>query len=156
VALLCHPWLKNTVLRFIRSFFRNQELVFLALLCAVAVQQFPLQRHIEISRLQHYSLAAYVVALGFMLQMVWSWRHLTTWGRVTLGCSSAYLGTFAMYFYSSPWLDSRVSLQTEGQSTELQMYLIIFGVVGAFVGILWIIWNIDERRRSRGVRKNDE
>ena len=87
------------------------------------------------------------MALGFALQIIWSWRRLTIWGRITLGLSALYLGTFAIYFYSHPWLDIRVSLQTEGQSEELQLFMLAFGIFGGAVAIMWICWNRDERKR---------
>lgn len=141
------------VLTICRQLVRNEEIVLLSLIGAVALINFPLQHHIILSRFQHYSLAIFVVAVGFLLQLVWSWRKMGLWGRLTFATSALYLAGFAGLFYLNPWLDSSVSLQTESQMTEKDIYAAIFAISGIPVGLIWIRWCVEELQAERSRKR---
>ena len=114
-------------------------------LAAVALLKFPLQHHIALSRFQHYGLCLYVWALGFILQTVLSWRSLTARGRVCLLITGFYLSTFAYIFYQSPWLDWRMSVQTEEQDFLRVVYTLLCALLGFIVFVFWLAWVLERR-----------
>lgn len=66
-----------------------------------------------------------------------------------------YVGLFAMVFYSSPWLDVKMAVQTEEQGLLRILYSILCALLGIIVAILWLIWVIEDK--PEGVlEKNEE
>ncbi len=138
------------LLTILRQATRNEEIVLLSLIAAVCLLNFPLQHYIILSRFQHYAAGICVVAVGFLIQLVWSWRQIGLWGRLTFLASGLYLAGFAGLFFINPWLDSSVSLQTESQMTEKDIYAAIFAVSGIPVGLIWIRWCSEEFQNKHG------
>ena len=135
----------RTILAFIRNQIRHQEISLAMFLAAFALLKFPLQHHIALSRFQHYGICLYVWALGFLFQTIWSWRYLTVRGRACLISTGMYVGIFAVIFYQSPWLDSRMAVPTDDQELLRIFYTIICAVLGFFVSVFWLAWVLERR-----------
>lgn len=149
--------LQNLV-RTLRENIRYQEFIALSFVLAFILVSFPLQRHIEISRYQHYSFGLYTIAVGFLIQAVWSWRQVNRWGRVTLVCASIYFTVFASFFYTNPWLGN-ADLATEQQLAEKQNTAISLLVAAIPLCIVWIVWNSEQDtspKRKTKSSKNDD
>lgn len=129
---------------------RNQEICLIMFVAAIALLKFPLQHHITLARFQHYGLCLYVWSLGFFLQTVWSWRNLTVRGRACLLSTGFYVGLFAIIFYESPWLDSRMAVQTDEQNLLRLLYAAICGALGLVVAIIWLVWLSEKRNQTEG------
>ena len=56
-----------------------------------------------------------------------------------------YVGIFAMVFYSNPWLDVKMSVQTEDQGLLRILYSILCALLGIVVAVLWLIWVIEDK-----------
>ncbi len=125
---------------------KQQEICLLSFIGAVALLKFPLQHHITLARFQHYGLCLYVWALGFILQTIWSWRYLSIRGRASLLATGFYIGTFALIFYESPWLDTRMAVQTDEQDILRVVYALTCAVLGFIVSGLWLAWVIERKK----------
>ncbi len=123
---------------------RHLELVLIAMIIAVVARNFPLQHYMPLSRYQHWSIALYIWALGFFIQAAWSWRKLTTNGKIALIAAGTYVSGAAMALYTNPWLDTTVSLQTTEQAETRYLLSAVWAVGGVLVGIVWMRWGLVE------------
>jgi hypothetical protein len=120
-------------------------------LLAFALLKFPLQHYITLSRFQHYGICLYVWSLGFFLQTIWSWRRLTVRGRTCLLTTGYYVATLAMIFYQNPWLDTRMAVVTEEQELLKGLFVLICGLFGFIVAIIWVIWIVERKPNSKEI-----
>lgn len=114
-------------------------------LAGLALFKFPLQHHMILARFQHYGLCLYVWSLGFFFQTIWSWRYLTGIGRASLLSTGTYLAIFGFIFYESPWLDSRMAVQTEEQDLLRLAYAAAGALFGSIIVILWLVWMLERK-----------
>jgi len=112
---------------------------------AFSLYKFPLQHHITLARFQHYGICLYVWALGFVLQVIWSWKRLSARGRACQISTALYVGTFALIFYENPWLDSRMSVQTMEQDFLRLAYAILCALFGLVVSVIWVFWLLEQK-----------
>lgn len=129
----------------IHNHIKHQEIALFMFIIAVGLFKFPLQHHITLARFQHYGICLYVWSLGFLIQTVWSWKYLTIRGRIAMISTGLYVGLFAIVFYTSPWLDVRMAVQTEDQGLLRILYSILCALLGIIVAILWLIWVIEDK-----------
>ena len=135
----------QNLLNTLKNQVRHQEICLLTFILAFATLKFPLQHHIILARYQHYGICLYIWSLGFVLQTVWSWRKLTPKGRLCLLATGAYVGSFALIFYQSPWLDSRMAIQTDEQDAFLLVYRLVCAVFGFIVSVTWLAWLMERK-----------
>ena len=129
----------------LRKQLRHQEITLLMFLAAIALLKFPLQHYITLARFQHYGLCLYIWSLGFILQTIWSWRQLTARGRTCLISTGLYIGLFAVIFYESPWLDSRMAVQTDEQNILRLLYAALCALCGLIDAIIWLFWLLEKK-----------
>lgn len=137
--------MNTNLLSSLRNNFRHQEIALVMFIMALGLLKFPLQKHITLARFQHYGLCMYVWSLGFFIQAIWSWRYLTIRGRLAMLSSGCYIGVFAMLFYSSPWLDVKMAVQTEEQNFLRMIYALLCGLLGFVVAVIWLAWMIEDK-----------
>ncbi|MBX9571483.1 MAG: hypothetical protein K2X77_21505 [Candidatus Obscuribacterales bacterium] len=134
---------------------KHQEIALFMFIVAVCLFKFPLQKHITLARFQHYGICLYVWSLGFLIQTVWSWKYLTARGRLAMLSTGFYVGIFAMVFYSSPWLDVKMAVQTEDQGLLRILYSILCALLGIVVAIFWLIWVIEDKSEDELEKSED-
>jgi hypothetical protein len=135
----------ENIVKNLKNQVRHQEICLLSFILAFAMLKFPLQHHIILARYQHYGICLYIWSLGFFLQTVWSWRKLTPKGRLCLLATGSYVGTFALIFYQSPWLDSRMAIQTDEQEAFRLVYTLICVLFGFLVSVTWLAWLVERK-----------
>lgn len=120
---------------------------------AFCLLKFPLQHYMSLARFEHYGICMFVWAMGFFMQSIWSWRHLSVKGRCCQIATGIYVGTFAIIFYQSPWLDARMSVQTQEQDLLRLAYAGLSAVFGCVVSLIWLAW-ILERHDEKAETSN--
>ncbi len=135
----------NKFLEALRKQVQHQEITLFMLFLAFCLLKFPIQHHISIARFQHYGLCLYLWSLGYFFQLIWSWKHLTRKGRASLFSTGVYVGIFAIIFYSSPWLDVRMAVQTEEQDILRLVYSAVCAGLGFIVAIIWLSWVLERK-----------
>lgn len=128
----------------------------MSFLGGIAVLLTPLQRHMTLSRFQHYSLGIFVIALGCLLQAVVSWRQLSWWGRLALLSVAVYLSSFGSVCYMNPWLDWSFDLQTSLQGEMRQHFSAFFFLAGLPVGFFWYRWALDRFLKNQANRAKEQ
>lgn len=114
-------------------------------LAGLALFRIPLQHHFTLARFQHYGICLGVWSLGFIFQVIWSWKGLSKLGRASLISTGIYLGAFAFIFYYSPWLDTRMAVQTDEQDMLRITYATVGAVLGGFTVLVWLIWLFERK-----------
>lgn len=136
---------------------RHHEMVLITGLIALSILLFPLQKHIPLSRFEHYGMSIYVWALGFIAQVAVSWRILSPLGRASYISAAIYLGTFGATIYNNPWLDRHISLQTYAQEEMIDGFFLVAIGSGILVSLLWFVWFIQEAAKQADLdSKNNE
>lgn len=102
----------------------------------------------ELSRFQHYAIAVFAVASGFLLQTAISWRQYSLCGRLAMISSTLYLGAFGLVCYLNPWLDFNFDLQTQRQEATRPIFGGAFLVAGFICSFFWASW-MNETSRAR-------
>ena len=101
------------------------------------------------SRLQHYGLALFLVGLGYILQVIWSWSSLRTWTRLGQLVSGLFLTSTALVLYANPWLESKMGVRTEAQESLKTIILNTYALLVVPVFILCLLWSREEIRAHR-------
>jgi len=139
----------------LREKLKDYCLVLAAIVAALVVLLTPLQLYMPLGRYQHYGLCVFVLGMGYILQIVWSWRSLKRWPRLGYTATALYLCSVGMVLYANPWLDARMAVITE-QKENLRALIgwtyTIFGVILAFIYLEWM--QADYRGRRRKGRKH--
>ncbi len=60
-----------------------------------------------------------------------------------------------MVFYSSPWLDVKMAVQTEDQGLLRILYSILCALLGIVVAIFWLIWVIEDKSEDELEKSED-
>lgn len=139
-----------------RKNLRHQEIALVLFIVAIVLFKFPLQHHITLSRFQHYGICLYVWALGFLLQLIWSWRTLTIRGRTAMISTGSYVALFALIFYSNPWLDVKMAVQTDEQNFLRSLYGLLCAVLGFVVAVIWLAWVLEDKITGTDSKEPDQ
>lgn len=126
----------------------------MAFIVAFFIIKTPLQKLMELSRFQHYAYALATCAIGFLLQLIWSWQALPFWGRISLISSGLYFAGVAGILYCNPWLDAKVAVQTPAQDELRPIILFICLLGGILLTGTFIGWSMDESKIRQ--KKNQE
>ena len=121
----------------LRSYLKHQGIVIAFLGLGAAVAATPLQHYVSMARYQHWGLAVFIFGLGYIIQLVWSWRHLGLWTRLSMFWSGLYISSAGMIFYANPWLDTRFAVETAGQEEFRQKLIYIFAGMTAPAILFW-------------------
>lgn len=126
----------------------NHRIVFTSMLAAIGIVVSPLQRYMTLARFEKYGLAIGAIGVGYVVQLLWSWRGMSNWSRVANGAICLFFLSVAAVFYQNPWLDSHVSVQSD---ERLNARYWIVGGYCAFALIIGGIWvkALDEDARLK-------
>jgi hypothetical protein len=126
----------------------NHRIVFTSMLVAIGIVVSPLQHYMTLARFEKYGLAIGAIGVGYVLQLLWSWRGLTNWSRLANSSICLFFLSVAAVFYQNPWLDSHVSVQSDARLNA--RYWIVGGYC-AFALIIGGIWvkALDEDARLK-------
>ncbi len=108
----------------------------------------PIQLHIPMGRFQHYGLAIACFGLGFLMQVLFSWKALGKWGRTSYMTSFAFFALVGLAFYLNPWLDYRVSIQTQENEATKGILIICYLFCSLAVVGSWIKWILEENKQA--------
>ncbi len=127
--------------------FKSSELICLiGFILACGLLMIPLQKFITLSRFQHYGLACLIFGTSYLLQGIVSWNSIKKWGRRSYFVSAAFFISIAVYFISSPWLDSKIGLQTEEQKLFTRIMTGNYFLVSFLVVYVW--WRFYQERKK--------
>jgi len=122
------------------------RLVHLLTLLGVITLTVPMQHYMSLGRYQHYAMGIALFGLGYIVQLLVAWKRFPTWGRISLCLTGIFLLGVAYVFWSNPWLDWKVAVQTEGKeefrSQLMTAYLCSAGIIVAS----WIKFGTEEHR----------
>jgi hypothetical protein len=134
--------------------FKDYVLILTGLAVAFFIHSIPLQLYMPLGRYQHYGLSIFALGLGYVLQIVWSWKNLKLWARLGYIGTGLYLTSIGMVLYANPWLDSRVAIMTE----EKEDWKILIGWFYTFLAMpltfIYLGW-IKEDHRAQKRRGTD-
>lgn len=127
--------------------FKSTELICLiGFFLACLLLMIPLQKFISLSRFQHYGLACFIFGSSYFFQGLVSWHSIKKWGRRSYLISAIFFVSVAVFFLTSPWLDSRISLQTEEQKLFTRVMTGNFCLVAILVVYVW--WRFYQERKK--------
>ncbi|MBI4532355.1 MAG: hypothetical protein HY711_00285 [Candidatus Melainabacteria bacterium] len=124
-------------------------------LVAIAMMATPIQLYIPMARLQHYGLAIFVVGLGYIIQVIWSWTRLGLWSRLGHLFSGVYFNAAAVTLYANPWLDPKITLRTENQEHWRDLIVIAFLFSTLVLVVFSILWVREERQTKHVPQRKD-
>jgi hypothetical protein len=109
----------------------------------------PLQRYFPMGRFQHYSIGFAVFALGQLLQSALSWNSYSKWGRASLLATGVCYGAIALIFWTNPWLDYKVAVQTEGKERFRIQLIAEYLTCNALIFICWTkCWSQELKKKQ--------
>jgi hypothetical protein len=131
---------------------KDHHLIWVGLVLALAVLAVPLQLYMPLGRYQHYGLSVFLLGLGYIIQLVWSWPRLRTSPRWGYGMTGIYLISIGLVLYSNPWLDSRVGVMTEGKENLRSAIGWLYTILGLPLVYIYLEWIQDEQdqRKKKG------
>ncbi|HEY9776245.1 MAG TPA: hypothetical protein V6C81_20955 [Planktothrix sp.] len=121
---------------------------------ALATPFIPLQRMITLGRFQHYAIALGILSFGYFVHCGYTWTRLMKWGRIATFVTGLFFASIAYIFWTNPWLDLRVAVQTD-ERDRFRLYLMIAYLVSATA--IFLIWNCcrkEEQMRDKGGEKS--
>lgn len=134
---------------------KDYLIVLLSLATALAVVLYPLQLHVSLGRSQHYGLSVFILGLGYIVQVVWSWRSLKRWARAGYAATGFYLASIGVVLYANPWLDPRVTVVTSEKENIRALIVWIYTVLGLPLAYIYFEWmRADEAAYRRKGRKD--
>ncbi|MBU6452974.1 MAG: hypothetical protein KGS72_14410 [Cyanobacteria bacterium REEB67] len=126
----------------------RHRLIILFAVLAATVYFVPLQKFITLGRFQHWGLAISLLAVGYLLQTIWSWKDFSRWARIAYLSSCLFWTIVAATFYNNPWLDSKMALQTPANEQARPFlvggYLILF----IYLGAVYAKWAREEEKEK--------
>ncbi|HMW90114.1 MAG TPA: hypothetical protein PKN86_00640 [Candidatus Obscuribacter sp.] len=131
---------------------RYHIIIFWAML-ALGVLYTPLQHSFTLGRYQHWGLSITCLGIGYLLQVIWSWRDYTKWARISYLSTACYFLFVGFTFYANPWLDARMSLQTEEQMGRRSLMLVAYFVMSLALSAVWMKWIRAEAKAQKNVAK---
>ncbi|CAN5486403.1 hypothetical protein BH11CYA1_BH11CYA1_20660 [soil metagenome] len=112
---------------------------------ATGVYLTPLQKYITMGRYQHYGITISIFGLGYLLQTIWSWRNFTKWARISYLSTGLFFSTVGMTFYTNPWLDSRMSMQTAEKEFWKNIFIAVYVLITIAIVSIWLKWIKEEK-----------
>jgi len=112
---------------------------------ATAAYLTPLQKYFTMGRYQHYGITISIFGLGYLLQTIWSWRTFTKWARISYLSTGLFFSTVGMTFYTNPWLDSRMSMQTADKEFWKTIFIAVYILITIAIVSIWLKWIKEER-----------
>lgn len=131
------------------------RIIFLFALIALAILMTPLQHSITLSRYQHWGMSILCLGCGYMSQVIWSWKNFTGWARASYLSTACYFVFVGITFYANPWLDARMSVQTEDQVQQRFLMLICYLCMSIILSAIWLAW-IGNEAKNQGKQGNPE
>lgn len=105
----------------------------------------PLQKYFTMGRYQHYGITISIFGLGYLLQTIWSWRTFTKWARISYLSTGLFFSTVGMTFYTNPWLDSRMSMQTADKELWKNIFIAVYVLITLAIVSIWLKWIKEEK-----------
>jgi hypothetical protein len=113
-------------------------------LLAIALLLTPLQRHISLSRFQHYGISIFTFGLGYLVQVIVSRHEVRALARLAYFATGCLFVSAGIIFMSNPGLDLQLSVSSDDQ-LMLRHYLIGgYGLVGLSISFVWLKLAFDE------------
>ena len=112
---------------------------------AIATYLTPLQKYFTMGRYQHYGITISIFGLGYLLQTIWSWRTFTKWARISYLSTGLFFSTVGMTFYTNPWLDSRMAMQTADKEFWKTIFIAIYILITIAIVSIWLKWIKEEK-----------
>lgn len=112
---------------------------------ATGVYLTPLQKFFTMGRYQHYGITISIFGLGYLLQTIWSWRTFTKWARISYLSTGLFFSTVGMTFYTNPWLDSRMSMQTADKELWKNIFIAVYVLITLAIVSIWFKWIKEEK-----------
>lgn len=146
---------RKTISQSVAEEISQNVLLFSFVFLAVLTYLVPMQKYLPLSRFQHYGLATFVFGMGYLVQLVWSWKLLSRWYRIAYFMSSGYILTASLILYANPWLDSAASMYTE---TQKALRYVIVGGFGIMFLPLFYSWyqTTPKETNSKTIDKAEE
>jgi hypothetical protein len=98
----------------------------------------PLQRYISLGRYQHIGIAIFLFGMGYLMQLIWSWRNFSKWARISNCVTCAFFCSVGMFFYSNTWLDSSMAEPTSERTMVRSLFIGIYMFFAFMVAALWL------------------
>lgn len=130
----------------IRIRLKDYFLIVLGLVSSLVILVVPLQLYVPLGRYQHYGLAVFVLGLGYVIQVVWSWPRLKRWPRRGYAITGLYLTSVGIVLYANPWLDSRVAIMTEEKESLKALIGWLYTMLGLPLAYVYIEWMKEEKK----------
>ncbi len=129
---------------------KDHNFILLGFISGLVILSIPLQLHMSLGRYQHYGLALFAFGLGYIIQTVWSWRHLARRPRLGYAITGLYLTSIGFILYANPWLDTRVTAITEEKENLKALIGWIYAIACLPLACVYLNWAAD----SRGLNKD--
>jgi len=113
-------------------------------LLAIALLLTPLQRHISLSRFQHYGISIFTFGLGYIIQVIVSWHQVRALARFAYFATGFLFASAGIIFMSNPGLDLQLSVSSEDQLLFRHYLIGGYGLVGLFISFIWLKLAFDE------------
>jgi len=126
---------------------KAQRYCMIGLFSAIATGAYltPLQKFFTMGRYQHYVITISIFGLGYLLQTIWSWRTFTKWARISYLSTGLFFSTVGMTFYTNPWLDSRMSMQTADKELWKNIFIAVYVLITLAIVSIWLKWIKEEK-----------
>ncbi len=126
---------------------KAQRYCMIGLFSAIATGAYltPLQKFFTMGRYQHYGITISIFGLGYLLQTIWSWRTFTKWARISYLSTGLFFSTVGMTFYTNPWLDSRMSMQTADKELWKNIFIAVYVLITLAIVSIWLKWIKEEK-----------
>ncbi len=126
---------------------KAQRYCMIGFFSAIAIGAYltPLQKYFTMGRYQHYGITISIFGLGYLLQTIWSWRTFTKWARISYLSTGIFFSTVGMTFYTNPWLDSRMALQTADKEFWKTIFIGIYILITIAIVSIWLKWIKEEK-----------
>jgi hypothetical protein len=125
----------------LKGFFSKSQhnaAIFGSTLIAAMIILTPLQRHIALSRPQHYGLAISVLGAGYLLQAALSWSKFSKWERVCYLTTGIFFESVGLVFMQNSWLDSKSTMPTEEQEQMRGSLIACYLTFGFVMCLAWL------------------
>jgi uncharacterized membrane protein (DUF485 family) len=127
---------------------RHYPLYFFGPILAFIVFLIPVQQYIPMARFQHYGLALAAWGMAYVLQTIWSWRGLGFWTRLGYLLTGLYFSSAALVFYTNPWFDVRVAVESQEQTNFRHIIGYIYLSVTLILAAIWFMSFAEEHARD--------
>lgn len=112
----------------------------------------PLQNYISLGRYQHLGIAIFLFGMGYVIQLIWSWKTFSRWARISNAATGAFFCSVGMVFYSNSWLDTRIAVQTPEREVCRYALVVAYVFFGFVIAAIWLKWIHEDTKTAA---KND-